>query len=249
MVVQLEYAGYTVAEVHSECDKSDFNLASFMYGEVNICVSVGILTKGFDFSAIDLIAIVRATTSLPLFCQMIGRGSRLHPGKTIFSVLDYGGNYERFGLWDADRDWDKLWCTQKKKRKQEGEGVAPVKMCPNEECGYLMPPSTMICPGCGHFFEPKQKEAAVGELIEITEKFNELRGRLISTLSPEELALYAKMRNKKAYAIRIALSKEQDKPGWLEQFRQQMNYKAGWVHYHLQNMPAEKIDYHDIIVK
>lgn len=249
MVVQLEYAGYKVAEVHSQCDKSDFNLASFMYGEVNICVSVGILTKGFDFPAIDLIAIVRATTSLPLFCQMIGRGSRLHPGKEIFSVLDYGGNYERFGLWDADREWDKLWCSQKKKRKKEGEGVAPVKICPNEECGYLMPTSTMICPNCGHFFEPTKKEAAIGELIEITEKFNDLRGRMVSTLSPGELAVYAKMKNKKPYAIRIAQAKEQDQPGWLDNFRIAMGYKQGWTGYILQHLPQEKIDYYDIIVK
>jgi superfamily II DNA or RNA helicase len=249
MVTQLEYNGYTTAEVHSECDKSDFNLASFMYGDVNICVSVGILTKGFDYPPIDLIAIVRATTSLPLFCQMIGRGSRLHPGKTIFSVLDYGGNYERFGLWDADRDWQKLWCSQKKKRKKEGEGVAPVKMCPNEECGYLMPPSTMICPGCGHFFEPEKKELAIGELIEITEKFNELRGRMISTLNAEELAIYARLKNKKAYAIRIATAHEQEQTGWLDKFRMAMNYKIGWLHYQLGNLPAEKIDYHDTIVK
>jgi superfamily II DNA or RNA helicase len=50
MVVQLGVCTVIlVAEVHSECEKSDFNLASFMYGDVNICVSVGILTKGFDF--------------------------------------------------------------------------------------------------------------------------------------------------------------------------------------------------------
>ena len=58
---------------------------------------------------------------------MIGRGSRTAPGKQVFTVLDYGGNYERHGLWDSEIDWQKKW-NQKPKNKKEG--VAPVKLCP-----------------------------------------------------------------------------------------------------------------------
>jgi hypothetical protein len=77
---------------------------------------------------------------------------------------------------------------KRKNVNRKVKALHPLRCAPMRNAGFLMPPSTMICPGCGHFFEPEQKELAVGELIEITEKFNELRGRLISSLSPEELS-------------------------------------------------------------
>lgn len=61
-------------------------------------VSVGTLTRGFDASHVDVVAILRATESPVLLQQIIGRGLRLHPGKSDVLVLDYAGNVERHGL-------------------------------------------------------------------------------------------------------------------------------------------------------
>jgi len=36
---------------------------------------------------------------------MIGRGSRVIPGKKEFIVVDLGNNLNRFGLWEAEVDW------------------------------------------------------------------------------------------------------------------------------------------------
>ena len=70
-----------------------------------ILTSVGILTTGFDEPSIKTIIINRATKSLALYFQMIGRGSRVQGDKITFSVLDLGNNVNRFGLWTSDVDW------------------------------------------------------------------------------------------------------------------------------------------------
>src|SRR5690606_33244379 len=112
--------GFASIEYHSQLENASYELAKFTdLGLANICVSVASLTKGFDAPAVDLVILNRATTSLPLYLQMIGRGSRpvwSSNGtllKSHFTVLDYGGNWERHGLYFEDREWDKMWCTVK----------------------------------------------------------------------------------------------------------------------------------------
>ncbi len=70
-----------------------------------ILTSVSILTTGFDEPTIDSIILNRATKSLTLYYQMIGRGSRILNSKSTFSVIDLGNNCHRFGPWGADLDW------------------------------------------------------------------------------------------------------------------------------------------------
>lgn len=70
-----------------------------------ILTSVSILTTGFDEPGIQSVIINRATTSLTLYHQMIGRGSRRLPGKKTFAIIDLGNNTERFGKWDDPIDW------------------------------------------------------------------------------------------------------------------------------------------------
>ena len=70
-----------------------------------ILTSVGILTTGFDEPTVDTIILNRATKSLTLYHQMIGRGSRVLPNKNEFTVIDMGNNAARFGLWSTPIDW------------------------------------------------------------------------------------------------------------------------------------------------
>ncbi len=74
-----------------------------------ILTSVSILTTGFDEPTIDTIILNRATRSLTLYFQMIGRGSRILHSKSRFSVIDLGNNYQRFGPWDAALDWQSIF--------------------------------------------------------------------------------------------------------------------------------------------
>jgi len=112
--------------------------------------NVNVLTTGFDAPHIDCVALVRPTMSPGLYYQMVGRGFRLHPGKTDCLVLDFGGNVMRHGPVDAIRI----------EEPGKGNGEAPVKECP--ECHALIAAGYQICPECGHAFpEPnKQKHEA-----------------------------------------------------------------------------------------
>jgi superfamily II DNA or RNA helicase len=64
-----------------------------------VLTSVSILTTGFDEPSVETIIINRATKSLTLYHQMIGRGSRIFGEKKEFNVIDLGNNAKRFGLW------------------------------------------------------------------------------------------------------------------------------------------------------
>jgi DNA repair protein RadD len=68
----------------------DFKAQQFKY-----LVNVAVLTTGFDASHVDVIAIMRATESVELMQQIIGRGLRLGDDKRDCLVLDYGENIER----------------------------------------------------------------------------------------------------------------------------------------------------------
>lgn len=70
-----------------------------------ILTSVSILTTGFDEPEVETIILNRATKSLTLYHQMIGRGSRILPHKKNFKIVDLGNNSRRFGLWQIPIDW------------------------------------------------------------------------------------------------------------------------------------------------
>ena len=61
-------------------------------GTTRIVVNCAVLTEGFDEPSIGCVIIARPTQSRPLFVQMIGRGLRIHPGKTDCSILDLVAN-------------------------------------------------------------------------------------------------------------------------------------------------------------
>lgn len=240
LAIELRAQNYVVAEVHTANPRADMELASFMHGPIDICVSVGILTKGFDFPEIDLVILQRATTSLALYCQMIGRGSRIAPHKTKFTVLDYGGNASRHGLWNYEHDWASKWKPSKKKKK-ENQGVAPVRECPR--CFLLISPRTPICPECGYEFATGNTELAEGTMVSVTAEYDKIRGRKISTLTPAELVTYRNVTNKKSFAIRVAKARGEE---YLREFARLMNFSPYFVN--MQDF-SKPISFHDIIIR
>lgn len=74
-----------------------------------VLTSVGILTTGFDEPSVEAIILNRATRSMTLYFQMIGRGSRIFGKKNEFTVIDLGNNVARFGAWDGFVDWDHIF--------------------------------------------------------------------------------------------------------------------------------------------
>jgi superfamily II DNA or RNA helicase len=66
-------------------------LARFRQGEIRVLANCAVLTEGYDEPSVGCVIIARPTKSRPLYVQMIGRGTRKHPGKETCIVLDLVG--------------------------------------------------------------------------------------------------------------------------------------------------------------
>ncbi len=86
-------------------EQRDAALARFESGETLVLTNVDLFREGLDVPALEVVIMMRATASLALFLQMIGRALRPGPGKEHAVVLDLVGNWHRHGLVDEDRRW------------------------------------------------------------------------------------------------------------------------------------------------
>jgi ATP-dependent helicase IRC3 len=64
-------------------------LRDFREGRVQVITNVGVLTEGFDDPGVSCVAMARPTRSEGLYAQCVGRGTRLHAGKTDCLILDF----------------------------------------------------------------------------------------------------------------------------------------------------------------
>ena len=126
-------------------DERDAILAAFKRGEIRALASMGVLTTGFNAPGVDLIALLRPTQSAGLYVQMVGRGTRLAPGKENCLVLDFAGNVRRHGPIDLVRP---------KRPGDGGGGEAPTKVCP--DCDSIIALSATECPDCGYVFPARE---------------------------------------------------------------------------------------------
>ncbi len=130
-------------------DERDAIIAAFKRGKIRALASMGVLTTGFNAPAVDLIALLRPTKSAGLYVQMVGRGTRLSPGKENCLVLDFAGNVRRHGPIDLVRP----------RRPGDGNGrEAPTKVCP--ECDSIIALSATECPDCGYEFPAREVKIA-----------------------------------------------------------------------------------------
>jgi len=100
-------------------------LSEFMAQRIKYLVNVAVLTTGFDAPHIDVVALLRATESVSLLQQMIGRGLRIDDGKHDCLVLDYAENVERHCP-DGD-----LFAPEIKAHQSSGEAESVAVECPH----------------------------------------------------------------------------------------------------------------------
>ncbi len=77
-------------------------LRRFHRGETRVVANCGVLTEGFDEESVDCIVVARPTRSKPLYIQILGRGTRLYPGKPDCLVIDLVGATRRHDLMTLD---------------------------------------------------------------------------------------------------------------------------------------------------
>jgi len=151
-------AGYNSRHLDGSMEKSErLEILNWFKNTPDaILNNIGILTAGFDEPSVQTVIMNRATLSLPLWIQCTGRGSRPYPSKTYFTIIDLGGNALEHGDWCMRRDWAHIFHNPPKPGK--GGGVAPVKICVNEECEAIISANANTCSFCGA--EQPTKEAA-----------------------------------------------------------------------------------------
>ncbi|MFA5166769.1 MAG: DEAD/DEAH box helicase family protein [Candidatus Paceibacterota bacterium] len=116
-------------------------------------VNVGLYTRGFDYQALQALVLLRATLSLRLYIQIMGRVLRSHDEKEVAYVADYGSNVARFGPIDAivppkpPRKGDALKkeCLAILDGTIEFEGVT---YRAGEQCSYMNPIGLKKCRVC-----------------------------------------------------------------------------------------------------
>ncbi len=92
--------GIRAAAVHSEPtgDPRTLSLEQLEAGDLDIVFAVDVFNEGVDVPSIDTVLMLRPTDSRVIYLQQLGRGLRLHPGKTHLTVIDYIGNHRSFLL-------------------------------------------------------------------------------------------------------------------------------------------------------
>ena len=87
--------GFRAAEVNGQSDDRRQVLADFDAGKYNVLCNSMLLTEGWDCPSVDCVVVLRPTKVRSLYSQMVGRGTRLAPGKTDLLLLDF--------LWMTDK--------------------------------------------------------------------------------------------------------------------------------------------------
>lgn len=224
--------------VHSRMsfEERERQVGLFKHSDFGIIVNCGILTAGFDDPAIRNVIVYRATTSLPLWLQMCGRGSR--PDTGDFNIYDLGQNTRRHGAWHMDRDWKKIFLDQGKKVK---DASAPYKNCVS--CQSLIYASAAKCEICGTE-QPRKRIQQAGhegfEVIEWGKGIPDHLNKAYAAMSVKELierARYGSVNTGRPFKPGWVLHQIKQRPNsesLLHEYAKAMGYKPGWVFRQMQ---------------
>jgi superfamily II DNA or RNA helicase len=199
---QFSAAGWRARRIDGNMggDERQAIVAALAEGDLDVMVSVDLVSEGFDVPACGAAILMRPTQSEALYLQQVGRALRPAPGKTCAFILDHAGNVARHGLPQEVRGWTLDGRVAR-------EAAPDLKQCPT--CYAMLPRATVQCPECEHFFgadaeadgmtgrgEPNQVD---GELIELTpeiiEQHRAQRAREVhGARSREELMRIARSR-------------------------------------------------------
>jgi superfamily II DNA or RNA helicase len=136
-----------------------------------ILINTNVFTTGFDVDDVECVILNRATKSLSLFIQMVGRGSRITKQiyKDKFTVLDLGQNIYEHGRWSLPRDWQEHFTPKDWKRKIK-EDILKTWNC--SVCDAINTIGDVSCCICGAVkpvieINGKTKKLKDGEFVEI----------------------------------------------------------------------------------
>lgn len=161
----LEEKGFKAAEVNGESRDRGEVLKDFDQGKYNVLCNSMLLTEGWDCPSVDCIVVLRPTKVRSLYSQMVGRGTRLHPGKEHLLLLDF--------LWHTERH----------------ELCHPASLiCENEDVARKMTANLEAAAGCPVDIEQAEKQASEDVVAEREEalaaKLAEMKHRKRKLVDP-----------------------------------------------------------------
>ena len=157
-------AGISAATLLGNTTDRDALVARFAAGELQVLVTVDVVSEGFDCPGAAVAILLRPTQSEGLYLQQVGRVLRPAPGKAAAIILDHVGNVHRHSFPDDHRDW-----TLDDARQRTGKGGPPapcIRTC--ETCFAAFAPQP-ICPVCGtpSKLSTRELKQQAGELQEL----------------------------------------------------------------------------------
>lgn len=81
--------GFRAAEVNGNSEDREQVLRDFDEGKYNVLCNSMLLTEGWDCPSVDCVIVLRPTKVRSLYSQMVGRGTRLYPGKKELLLIDF----------------------------------------------------------------------------------------------------------------------------------------------------------------
>ena len=122
----LNEKGFKAAEVNGDSKDRAEVLEAFDRGDYNVLCNSMLLTEGWDCPSVDCIVVLRPTKIRSLYSQMVGRGTRLHPGKDHLLLLDFLWHTERHELCHPAS----LICQDDKVAQKMTENLEAAAGCP-----------------------------------------------------------------------------------------------------------------------
>jgi superfamily II DNA or RNA helicase len=162
-------AGVTFAYVDADTpdDERDRIWEDFDNGSLRGISSVGVVSYGWDHPICSCIIGARATASVGLWRQILGRGSRPHPGKENFLVMDH---FDNTGRLDAFFEDDVQWSLDGKAVKESAEKTISITTC--RRCFATFRSGPDRCPYCLAEIQKfrREIETVKGELEQVERK-------------------------------------------------------------------------------
>lgn len=161
----LNEKGFKAAEVNGGSKDRAEILDDFSKGKYNVLCNSMLLTEGWDEPSVDCIVVLRPTKVRSLYSQMVGRGTRLYPGKEDLLLLDF--------LWHTERH----------------ELCHPASLiCENEEVAKKMTENMEIAAGTAIDIEEAEEKAASDVVAQreeaLAKQLEEMRRRKRKLVDP-----------------------------------------------------------------